>query len=144
MRSCAVERAEPISWLHQVGFDLVAELMLRRATETSAGGSYFSGTPAGYFELDGQDGGELELAYFGLLPTLIGRGLGSELLATAIERAWQRETKRFWLHTCDLDHPRALHNYQSHGLKPYKTKEEIEQLPDIALEPWPGSSPSDP
>ncbi len=106
--------------------------------------AYFSGTPAGYFELDGQEGGELELVYFGLLPTFIGRGLGSELLATAIERAWQRETKRFWLHTCDLDHPRALHNYQSHGFKPYKTKEEIEQLPDTPLEPWPGGSPSDP
>jgi GNAT superfamily N-acetyltransferase len=103
--------------------------------------AYLSGTPVGYFELETQAGNEVELAYFGLLPTFIGRGLGSELLATAIERAWQREPNRVWLHTCSLDHPRALQNYQSQGFKPYKIEEEIRQLPDARLDP--GSSPQD-
>ena len=100
--------------------------------------AYLSGTPAGYFELEAQGGSEVELAYFGLLPTFIGRGLGSELLATAIERAWQLEPNRVWLHTCSLDHPRALETYQSHGFRPYKTEEAMEQLPDSPLKAWPG------
>ena len=35
------------------------------------------------------DGG-IEIAYFGLLPELIGRGLGGALLTSAIEEAWAR------------------------------------------------------
>jgi GNAT superfamily N-acetyltransferase len=101
--------------------------------------AYLSGTPAGYFELEAQGESEVELVYFGLLPTFIGRGLGSELLATAIERAWKLGPRRVWVHTCSLDHPRALPNYQSRGFKPYKTEEQIEQLPDAPLEFWPGS-----
>ena len=36
---------------------------------------WVDGVPAGYFELDDQDG-DIELAYFGLLPGFIGLGLG--------------------------------------------------------------------
>ncbi len=100
--------------------------------------AYLSGTPAGYFELEAQEGSEVELAYFGLLPTFISRGLGNELLVAAIERAWQLEPNRVWVHTCSLDHPRAMQHYQSHGFEPYKTEEAIEQLPEPPLEVWPG------
>ena len=113
------------------------EFLERPGVETWV--AYLSGTPAGYFELEAQGENAVELVYFGLLPTFIGRGLGSELLATATERAWQLQPDRVWLHTCSLDHPRALQSYQSHGFKPYKTEEEIEQLPDTPLEFWPGS-----
>jgi GNAT superfamily N-acetyltransferase len=98
--------------------------------------AYISGTPAGYFELEAQSDDAVELVYFGLLPTFIGRGLGSELLTTAIERAWQLEPDRIWVHTCTLDHPRALEHYQSHGFKLYKTEEGLQQLPDTRLMPW--------
>ena len=38
------------------------------------------GSPAGYFELERQDGTEVEIAYFGLMPQFIGRGAGGHLL----------------------------------------------------------------
>ncbi len=44
------------------------------------------GSPAGYFELEQQDGGDVELAYFGLMPQFIGQGLGGHLLTVAILR----------------------------------------------------------
>ena len=98
---------------------------------------YLSGTPAGYFELESQAGSQVELAYFGLLPSFIGRGLGTELLSAAIDRAWQLRPKRIWVHTCTLDHPRALQNYRSRGFEPYKSEEQIEHLPDSPLQLWP-------
>jgi GNAT superfamily N-acetyltransferase len=101
---------------------------------------YLSGTPAGYFELESQPDNDMELAYFGLLPSFIGRGLGTELLAAAIDRAWQLRPRRVWVHTCTLDHPRALQTYQSRGFKTYRSEEKIEDLPDIPLQFWPGAS----
>lgn len=76
---------------------------------------------AGYFEL-GQVGEDVEIRYFGLLPQTIGKGLGGPLLSAAIERGWQMGAKRLWVHTCDLDHPAALVNYQRRGFELYKTQ----------------------
>ena len=69
------------------------------------------GRPAGYAELDGRQLHETELAYFGLKPAYIGRGLGPRLLHFAIEQAWRREIDRLWVHTCNFDHPAALGLY---------------------------------
>ena len=80
---------------------------------------YCDGAPAGYFELDFRESPHAELAYFGLLPDFIGRGLGSFLLATAIETAWSKPIERLWVHTNTLDHPRALPLYQKMGFAPY-------------------------
>ncbi len=66
---------------------------------------------------------EVEIAYFGLLPEFIGRGLGGDLLTSAIENAWAWSPAPFrvWVHTCNRDHPGALANYQARGFKIYKT-----------------------
>jgi GNAT superfamily N-acetyltransferase len=101
--------------------------------------AYLDGAPAGYFELERQPGGNVEIAHFGLLPSFTGRGLGGWLLTAAIERAWQSGASRVWVHTCSLDHPRALANYQSRGLRLYKTETEQKVLPDHAPGPWPGA-----
>jgi len=71
-------------------------------------------TPAGYFELSTQ-ANDVEIAYFGLLPIFIGKGLGGGFLSTAIEKAWELNKKRIWVHTCSLDHPNALKNYKDRG-----------------------------
>ncbi len=65
---------------------------------------------------------EVEIAYFGLLPEFIGRGLGGALLTSAIDTAWawSPAPSRIWVHTCNHDHPSALANYQSRGFKIYK------------------------
>ena len=78
----------------------------------------YQGTPAGYFELN-TEGRDVELAYLGLLPIFVGKGLGGGLLSAAIENAWGAETKRVWVHTSSLDHPYALKNYQDRGFKIY-------------------------
>ncbi|MFB8768961.1 GNAT family N-acetyltransferase [Nocardiopsis alba] len=89
---------------------------------------YERGTPAGYVELEGQDAGDVEIVYFGLLPGFLGRGLGGHMLTEALRRAWSmgerpaghEATRRVWLHTCSLDGEHALANYRARGLRLYR------------------------
>ena len=80
---------------------------------------YCDGAPAGYVELDFRRRNDVELAYFGLIPDYIGRGLGRYMLAWAVDTAWSRQPGRLWVHTCTLDHPGALPIYQKAGFVPY-------------------------
>jgi len=82
------------------------------------------GVPAGYGELDRRCGGEVKLRYFGLVPEAVGRGLGRWFLEQIIARAWRSRPRRVWVHTCDLDHPRALANYEACGFRVYDRRSE--------------------
>ena len=82
------------------------------------------GETIGYFELEFQSAGDVEIRYFGLLPEFIGQGLGGALLTAAIQRAWSKpETRRLWLHTCTKDHEHALDNYCNRGFEVFKTEQ---------------------
>ncbi len=83
---------------------------------------YYDGALAGYYELQ-PDKGDVEIAYFGLLPEFIGRGLGGALLTRAVEEAWSGFPERVWVHTCNRDHPWALANYQARGMAVYKVEQ---------------------
>jgi GNAT superfamily N-acetyltransferase len=100
---------------------------------------YERGTPAGYFELERQPGGHVEIVYFGLLPHAIGRGVGGWMLTHALRRAWAVDgTTRVWLHTCTLDGPHARANYEARGLTVFDTVTAIEDLPDDMPALFPG------
>jgi GNAT superfamily N-acetyltransferase len=81
---------------------------------------YVSGTPAGYFELELQPGANVEIVYFGLLPSFIGKGCGGSMLTAAAQCAWNMRPSRVWVHTCSLDHPAALANYKARGFTIFK------------------------
>jgi GNAT superfamily N-acetyltransferase len=102
--------------------------------------AYVSGTPAGYFELERQDGDSIELAFFGLMPDFVGKGLGGALLSAAISRGFAMGARRVWVHTCDLDHPQALRNYEARGFRVFKVESRVEDLPDQPLQVWPGAA----
>ncbi len=78
--------------------------------------------PGGYFELARDDDGSVEIAYFGLVPSAHGKGLGKRLLEAAIRAAFDSRSTRVWLHTCTLDHPAALPNYEARGFVPFRTE----------------------
>ncbi len=81
---------------------------------------YLEDVPAGYVELDRRIAGETEVAYFGLMPEFIGRGLGPYLLDWAVKTAWAKHPDRVWVHTCNLDHPKARSVYEGIGFICYK------------------------
>lgn len=81
---------------------------------------HVAGTPAGFAELDRRQPDEIELVQFGLTRGFIGQGLGKWFLHWTIDLAWSYRPRRFWLHTCTLDHPAALPNYLKAGFVQFK------------------------
>lgn len=77
-----------------------------------------AGIEVGMLELDLRTDGACEIGYFALIPELAGRGLGRWLMAQALMLAWRGGVTRVWLHTCTLDHPRALGFYRAQGFVP--------------------------
>lgn len=129
-----------IPWTYQQWLDDVA----REERETWV--LTVEGVPAGYFELELAPATGVEIVYFGLLPQYVGHGFGSGLLVAALRRGWERlasepstTAQRVWLHTCSLDHPSALTNYQARGLHHYKTETEQKELPERTPGPWPNA-----
>ncbi len=79
----------------------------------------FNGAPAGLAELKVLDSKEFEISFFGLIPELVGKGLGAFFLDQVLQILASRDAQRATLETCTLDHPRALPLYQRFGFEPY-------------------------
>ena len=88
----------------------------------------------GLLELDFSSPAEVEIAYFGLTPDLIGRGAGRYLMEAALRAAWDASPQRVCVHTCTLDHPQALSFYLKAGFVPYKRALEIADDPRLTGE----------
>lgn len=103
----------------------------RRLTERPAFRTWLltvRGSPAGYVEMERQDGNQVEFISVGLARPFIGMGLGGPMLSQALKEAfdWQdhsgRRPARIWLHTCSDDHPSARANYEARGFRLFKTE----------------------
>jgi GNAT superfamily N-acetyltransferase len=116
-------------WYSRLSWDYSQWLTYLDRAELETWVAYVEGTPAGYFELERQAADSVELAYFGLMPNFVGKGIGGPLLSAAISRAWDIGAARVWVHTCTLDHPQALRNYEARGFRIFKVEEQLEKLP---------------
>ncbi len=126
-------------WIDRLGWTYQQWFAYLNRPELETWVAYVRGTPAGYFELEQQTGGAVELAYFGLLPQFIGRGIGGLLLTRAGARAWALGARRVWLHTCTLDSPAALASYQARGFRLYHEETTEQEVPAKPTGPWPGA-----
>ena len=101
-----------LNWIDYVSNEKLSTCVLKDGEEI-----------AGYFELIfNKDTMEAEIAYFGVLEEYFGKKLGGYLLSEAIKRSFDSGCTRVWAHTCSLDHKNALHNYQSRGMKIFKSE----------------------
>lgn len=80
---------------------------------------------AGLLELDFRDKAAPELAFFGLVPEAVGAGLGRALMDEALQRARAAGAKALHVHTCTLDHPKALSFYCRAGFRPVRRAVEV-------------------
>lgn len=136
----------PWYWIDRLGWprDRWAEEIAVAGTEFRV--LYGEGVPLGYVQLQPRtvDGGtHVEIRYFGLAETAIGRGLGGVMLEHAIEAAWTLADRvgappvtRVWVHTCNLDGPAALANYRARGLVVCATEESEEAVPPEPPGAW--------
>jgi GNAT superfamily N-acetyltransferase len=122
---------EPWLWFSRL---VMSEASLRTILDdprVKAFALHEDGRDLGLLELDFRQPGECELSFFGVVPEAIGRGFGGILMAEALRRAWEAPIKRLWVHTCTLDHPRALGFYMHSGFQPYKRAVEIADDPRL-------------
>ncbi len=89
------------------------------------------GKPAGFFETDANAWPDVNLNYFGLLPGMVGKGLGAPLLAAAIDSVFVQASplRGMTVNTCTADHPRALPNYLAAGFVEIRRVKEIWDIP---------------
>lgn len=90
-----------------------------------------AGSDIGIMELDHRVPGETELAFLGLVPGHVGSGFGRYLMSEAVNRSFMLGIRRLWVHTCTLDHPRALGFYTAWGFKPFRRGIELTQDPRL-------------
>ncbi|MEH6757798.1 MAG: GNAT family N-acetyltransferase [Parasphingorhabdus sp.] len=86
----------------------------------------------GFVELSFRDPEHCEIAYFGLIPAMNGKGLGRSVMAEALKRAWRPGVKRVWLHSCTNDSQRAPAFYQNVGFVAYKRQIDIHPDPRLS------------
>ena len=87
------------------------------------------GWPGGFFVLDTRQPDTCDLAFFGLVPQAMGRGLGAWFLGCAIHMGWDRPgVTRMTVSTNTLDHPRALAFYQRMGFVPVRREDKTRKL----------------
>ncbi len=122
------------SWLWfsrlKLGREAVAAIVEHPDVEVSI--LRVDGQAEGLLELDFRQPGQCELAFLGVSEQLVGSGAGTWLMNRAIQRAWSRPIRRFWLHTCTLDHPGAVAFYRKHGFTPYRLEVEVDIDPRVS------------
>jgi len=91
------------------------------------------GEDAGLVELAFDRPGICEVVFFGVIPDLIGSGAGRFMMSHVLVEAWSRPgVERLTVHTCTLDHPRALAFYIRSGFRPVRQQVEIAPDPRLA------------
>lgn len=90
------------------------------------------GIEVGLLELDFREPGDCEIAFFGIVPPLVGKGHGKWMMAHALSLGWRKGIERLWVHSCTLDHPSALAFYMKAGFKPFAREIEMFDDPRIA------------
>lgn len=89
------------------------------------------GEEIGLVELNLRPAPDIELRYFGVIPSRIGTGLGGWLMRYAIAAVSRHRPRRMILNTCTLDHPGALAFYRRHGFT--ATHSEVDIVDDPRL-----------
>ena len=92
----------------------------------------FRSRDEGLLEIDFRRFPEVEISFLGVAPNLLGKGAGRYLINRAIENVWGRGPSRLTVHTCTLDHPRALEFYLRSGFTPYARSVEIADDPRVS------------
>jgi len=100
------------------------------------------GEDAGMVELSFRVPGACEVVFFGVIPDLIGSGVGRFMMSHALVAAWSRpDVRRMTVHTCTLDHPGALAFYMRSGFRPVRQQVEIAPDPRLAGTLAPAAAP---
>lgn len=90
------------------------------------------GEDIGLLELDFRERPKGYLAFFGVVPGMVGAGLGRAMMAEGLMRAQAAGCTVMHVNTCTLDHPKALEFYIRAGFIAKKRAIEVFDDPRVA------------
>ena len=90
---------------------------------------YAGGEPGGFFELDARYWPDINLGYFGLMPRMIGTGVGYAFLRQSVDTVWRAGARGMTVNTCTADHARALPTYLRAGFHVTRQVREVWNVP---------------
>lgn len=125
---------EPWLWFSRLTMSVTELTSIIQDPRVEVHALFVKGSAEGLVELDFRVDDECELSFFGVTQPVIGQGAGRHMMNHAIERAWSHPKlpiRRFWLHTCSLDHPGALGFYVRSGFTAYRRQIEIANDPRL-------------
>lgn len=108
----------PWSWVTRKNLNDKELGAIIHATDTEIYILWQDGRAVGFTELTLKNFPTAELVFIGVIPELIGLGLGSHMLRHALSIAAERSAQAIQIQTCTLDHPSALPLYQRYGFTP--------------------------
>lgn len=133
---------EPWLWFSRLRMADAALATLLAGPETHLSVLRSEGEDAGIVELSFREPGACEVAFFGVIPDLIGSGAGRFMMSHALVEAWSRPgITRVTVHTCTLDHPGALAFYIRSGFRPVRQQVEIAPDPRLSGALAPAAAP---
>ena len=91
-----------------------------------------AGETAGIAVLDRRTADQVEISFFGVVPSEIGTGAARFLMQRTLAAAFRSGPVRVWLHTCTFDHPAAVPFYLRAGFTPFKFAIEVTDDPRLA------------
>ncbi|MBS7537468.1 GNAT family N-acetyltransferase [Ancylobacter lacus] len=89
------------------------------------------GQDVGLMELDFRIPEEVELAFVGVVPGLVGSGAGRFMMNRALDLAFAAAPRRVHVHTCTHDHQGAIGFYMRAGFRPVRRAVEITDDPRL-------------
>jgi GNAT superfamily N-acetyltransferase len=118
-------------WFSRLTLDDAALAKLIHDPAIQVHALHHEGREAGMLELDARRFPDVEISFLGVVEDLVGKGAGRFLLNRALEISWARSPRRVTVHTCTLDHPRALGFYLRSGFMPYARSIEVADDPRL-------------
>ena len=116
-------------WLRRTLSDQQLAALLRNPALTIHTLHDANGRTGGFYELDASAWPSVNLSYFGLMPHMVGRGMGFAFLRHAVDEVWRRGARTMTVNTCTADHPRALPTYLRAGFRPLREIREVWNVP---------------
>jgi GNAT superfamily N-acetyltransferase len=120
--------ADYVWWLRRTMPDDELDALLRDPT-VSIHVLYARGEPGGFFELDARFWPDINLSYFGLMPHMIGSGIGYAFLRQSVDTVWRARPRGMTVNTCTADHARALPTYLRAGFHVIRQVREVWNVP---------------
>ena len=120
--------ADYVWWLRRTTPDDELAALLRDPM-VSIHALYAGGEPSGFFELDGRYWPDMNLSYFGLMPHMVGAGIGYAFLRQSVDTVWRLGARGMTVNTCTADHARALPTYLRAGFRAIRQVREVWNVP---------------